>query len=131
MTRCNENTLLMTDVYKVGHEGFYPDGLTNIYSYLTTRSDKRYPRVVFAGLQALIKKTLMNPVTTDNVEEFVKIHQMILGKKPSDRMTARLHGLVALGYYPLKIKAVKSLRNPKVSYISNAFLPEIMLESTF
>ncbi len=97
----------MTDVYKVGHEGFYPDGLTDIYSYLTTRSNKRYPRVVFAGLQAIIKKTLMKPCTTENVREFIGIHQMILGKEPSVRMTQRLHNLVNLGYWPLRIKAVK------------------------
>lgn len=103
----NENILLMTDVYKTGHEMFYPEDTKKIYSYMTTRSDKKFLRVKFFGLQAILKKYFTKKILDSDVDEFIEIYTKVLGKPPTAPMTRKLRGLVKLGYLPLKIKALK------------------------
>lgn len=107
MKRVNNNTLLMTDVYKVGHESFYPEKLNEVCSYLTTRSSKRFDNVLFFGLQAIIKKNLSSAPTTQDVLDFISMYKSVLGTKFPDRFLQKLVELVDLGYWPLEIKAVK------------------------
>ena len=107
MGTLNGNPLLKTDVYKLGHEGFYPSNLNKINSYLTTRTNKRYENVVFFGLQSVIMKAFGQVPSQEMVDEFITIHTDILGIAPSESMQRKLNRLVELGYWPLKIKAVK------------------------
>lgn len=105
MSRVNENPFLMTDVYKVGHEGFYPDKLGFISSYLTTRSDKKYKNVLFFGLQAILLKGFSVKPTKEHVDEFVSVITGITGHV-SHRLKSKLDKLVDLGYWPLEIRAI-------------------------
>lgn len=53
----NDNLLLLTDSYKVGHWPQYPKGTTNVYSYFESRGGV-YPSTVFFGLQYIMKRYL-------------------------------------------------------------------------
>lgn len=100
----NRNTLLATDVYKLGHMRFYPEGTTKIYSYLVTRSSKKFDKVVWFGLQAFIKDYLLWPITPEDAREFFEYYEMILGPVPRD-VVENINALAALGYWPVSIKA--------------------------
>lgn len=100
----NSNPLLATDVYKLSHMRQYPEGTTKIYSYLTTRSSKRFDSVVWFGLQAFIKQMLLRPITEAMADEFFDYYRLILGPVPAD-VTAKVGALVELGYWPISIKA--------------------------
>jgi nicotinamide phosphoribosyltransferase len=99
------NLLLCTDTYKFGHLYQYPKGITKVYSYLQTRTNKgRMSEVVFFGLQYYIKQYLQAPITKENVDEFVATVEHILG--PGAVKREHYDKLVELGYLPLKIRAV-------------------------
>lgn len=100
----NRNTLLATDVYKLGHMEFYPEGTTKIYSYLCARSSKKYTEAVFFGLQYYLKEYLSRPVTHEDVDEFLVYRKSILGHNP-DMVVRRVRALADLGYWPISIKA--------------------------
>lgn len=59
--------LLKTDSYKHSHYLQYPEGTTRVHSYIEARSGK-YSDIRFFGLQAFIKKYLLQPVTMEQVE---------------------------------------------------------------
>lgn len=99
-----KNLLLCTDVYKFGHKVQYPKNTTKVYSYLQARSNKKYDTTVFYGLQYYIKEYLSNPVTKENVDEFIETVEMILGPGMVER--SGYDQLAELGYLPLEIKAV-------------------------
>lgn len=101
----NENILLCTDVYKLGHMIQYPEGTTKVYSYLQARSDKKIPFTVFYGLQYYLKEYLSKPITHEMVTEFMDYHEQILGNR-DQRVESKLRKLAHLGYLPLEIKAV-------------------------
>lgn len=107
------NLLLMTDVYKMHHAEMYPDGTTEIYSYLTTRSNKKYNKVLFYGLQPILKM-LQAGVSKEDVKEFLDIREMILGPDTRGVITKGMNALAELGYIPLEIKAV-----PEGTYLDN------------
>lgn len=100
----NKNPLLATDVYKLGHMEFYPEGTTEIYSYLVTRSSKKFDRVLWFGIQALIKEMLLQPITHDMVDEFLRYRRMILGANPKG-VIDKVRSLADLGYWPISIKS--------------------------
>lgn len=102
----NDNLLLMTDVYKLGHMRQYKPGTTKVYSYLCARSDKKSKHALFFGLQPLIK-LFEKGVSKEDAEEFFEYFEMILGNKPPEDIVNKINSLVELGYIPLKIKAVK------------------------
>lgn len=100
-----KNTLLATDTYKFGHLYQYPKGTTKVYNYMQTRTNKgKMEDVVFYGLQYYIKEYLMNPITRENVDEFVETVEHILG--PGAVTRSHYDKLVELGYWPIKIRAV-------------------------
>lgn len=103
--KTNNNLLLMTDVYKLGHMEMYKPGTTKVYSYLCARSTKKYEEALFFGLQPYLK-LLENGVSSEDAEEFFEYFEMILGKAPSADIKSKISGLVELGYIPLEIKAV-------------------------
>jgi nicotinamide phosphoribosyltransferase len=98
-----DNTLLLTDVYKMGHLEQYPDDTEEVYSYLEAR--KPGEKTVFFGLQYLLAEYLARPITRDNVEEFLEYYRSILGTVPKTT-GSKLYALAGLGYWPLQIKAV-------------------------
>lgn len=101
----SKNLLTATDTYKFGHLYQYPQGITKVYSYLQTRTNKgKMDEVVFYGLQYYIKEYLQQPITKENVDEFVETVEHILG--PGAVQRYHYDKLVDLGYLPLRIKAV-------------------------
>jgi len=100
----NQNPLLATDVYKLGHMEFYPEGTTSIYSYLTARSTKKYDAALWFGLQAHLH-FLTKPITQDMVEEFFEYRRLILGTVPKG-VEEKIRALGKLGYWPISIKAL-------------------------
>lgn len=101
----NQNVLLMTDVYKMSHMTFYPEGTNKVYSYLIARSDKKIPFTVFFGLQYYLEEYLSQKITHKMVDEFLEYREIILGPNP-ETIIKKMRALADLGYLPLKIKAV-------------------------
>jgi nicotinamide phosphoribosyltransferase len=101
-----ENPLLALDVYKMGHMRQYKPGVTKVFSYLTTRSDKRFDKMVFFGLQYYLKKYLSIPLEPWMAEEFIQVSEEILGTKVSFDVEEKIHKLCTLGYWPLEIRAI-------------------------
>lgn len=99
------NPLLCTDVYKMSHMTMYAPGTTKVYSYLTTRSDKKFKDVMFFGLQYYLREYLSKPITPEMGEEFLEVRRSILGSNDPE-VTEKIRALCRLGYWPLKIKAV-------------------------
>lgn len=102
----NTNPMLCTDVYKCGHMEQYTPGTTKVYSYLLARSDKKMPTTLFYGLQYYLKMLTVKP-TREMMDEFLDYRKVILGMDASADVKKKLDDLVKLGYFPLKIKAVK------------------------
>jgi nicotinamide phosphoribosyltransferase len=102
----SNNILLRTDVYKLNHMVMYKPGTEYVYSYLTTRSEKNFNEVVFFGLQYYLRRYLVRPVTWTMVEEFIQVHDDVIGKPPAPEVIEQLRALVRLGYWPIHIKAV-------------------------
>lgn len=102
----NQNVLLCTDVYKMGHMVQYPKGTNKVYSYLIARSDKKIPYTVFFGLQYYLENYLSQKITQEMVNEFLEYRAMILGSNPEE-IIQKMNALAQLGYLPLKIKAVE------------------------
>lgn len=108
------NLLLKTDVYKMGHLEQYPRGTTKVYSYLCARSNKKYNKTLFFGLQYYLKKYLSKPISHADVDEFLEYRQMIVGDRPLPEFEQKLRAVADLDFLPLKIKAV-----PEGSIVEN------------
>ena len=102
----NRNPLLCTDVYKMGHMEQYPPGTTKVYSYLQARTDKKVSATVFYGLQYYLKM-LEQPITKEMADEFLEYREMMLGFPAPQDIVDKMDALVKLGYFPLKIRAVR------------------------
>lgn len=103
--RRNENLLLMTDVYKLGHLRMYKPGTTKVYSYLCARSTVKEKKALFFGLQPYLQ-LLERGVTKEDATEFFTYFTEILGTPVPKDIEAKINALVSLGYIPLEIKAV-------------------------
>jgi nicotinamide phosphoribosyltransferase len=101
-----KNLMLATDVYKMGHMSQYTPGTSKVYSYLLARSDKKMPATLFYGLQYYLKMLETKP-TQEMVDEFLVYRKNILGADAPADVKDKLQALVKLGYFPLKIKAVR------------------------
>lgn len=99
------NLLLCTDVYKMGHMEQYVPGCNKVYSYLQARSDKNFNETVFFGLQYYLKKYLTNPISHQDVSEFMDVREKILGVN-SPTIRRKMRDLAELKYLPIEIKAV-------------------------
>ncbi len=100
------NPLFEVDVYKMGHMEQMAPGVTEMTSYLIARSDKHYSKTVFFGLQHLLQTYLSRKLTSEMAEEFIKHRDSILGFKGGEESNRKVRALCALGYFPLKIRAV-------------------------
>ncbi|WP_216825081.1 nicotinate phosphoribosyltransferase [Agarilytica rhodophyticola] len=114
------NPLMAIDFYKADHRRQYPEGTEYVYSNFTPRSARLAnvlegfdERVVFLGLQAYIKRILIEQWQR---EFFDKPKEDVL-KKYKRRMdtslgedaisTEHIEALHDLGYLPIKIKALE------------------------
>ncbi|PHS22200.1 MAG: nicotinate phosphoribosyltransferase [Robiginitomaculum sp.] len=61
------NPILTVDSYKTSHPFQYPDGSTNVSSYIESRGGP-FNEAVFFGLQAFIIKYLLKPITKAEVD---------------------------------------------------------------
>lgn len=101
------NPLLLTDSYKFSHHNMYPPGMNAMGSYFESRGSKlKSKEVVFFGLQYLIKKYLMNPITykdLDEAEDMVNLHlgPGIFNRGGFRRLVEKYGGML-----PVTIKAV-------------------------
>ncbi len=100
-----ENPLLATDVYKLGHMEQYCPGTEKVYSHLVARTDKNFEKTVFLGLQYYLQVFLSKKLEPWMAEEFLNSRKHILGGS-SEEVERKIRALTALGYFPLKIKAV-------------------------
>jgi len=95
------NLVVQTDSYKCSHYLQFPEGAEKTHYYIESRGGA--DRLMFFGLQAVIKKILMDVPTADDVEQaaaFWKAHGLPFNYDG-------WMDIVKLGYFPLKIKAVK------------------------
>jgi nicotinamide phosphoribosyltransferase len=93
------NFLLDSDSYKYSHFAQYPNN-EGIFSYIEARDGFE---VKFFGLQYIIKKMLTKMYTQDDIKEAKEIitaHGLPFNEKGFEELRT-------LGYFPLKIKAVK------------------------
>jgi nicotinamide phosphoribosyltransferase len=96
--------ILNTDSYKVSHYEQYPEGTTNVFSYIESRGGE-YDHTLFFGLQAFIKDYLLTPITIDDInegEEVYKLHGVPFNRKGWMHILMRHDG-----YLPIRIKAVR------------------------
>lgn len=63
-----DNFLLKTDGYKYSHFTQYPPGTTKILSYLSSRGGE-FPSTLWFGLQMVLKKHFLKPITMEDVYE--------------------------------------------------------------
>jgi nicotinamide phosphoribosyltransferase len=99
------NPILLTDSYKVAHWAVYPEGTTEVYSYLESRGGL-FAETVFFGLQYFLKKYLTIPVTMEMIDEAEKRFQKHFGSatifnRAGWEHIVNTHG----GKLPLEIKA--------------------------
>jgi nicotinamide phosphoribosyltransferase len=103
----NISRAILADSYKYSHYLQYPEGTTNVFSYIEPRGGN-YPKALFYGLQGYIKKYLLNPVTkadVDFMEQFITQHGLPFNREGWDYILEKHNG-----YLPLRIKAVKEGR---------------------
>lgn len=105
------NLILLSDAYKYSHHKFYPEGMTNMYSYLESRGGK-FESTVFYGLQIFLKEYLEDlAITKDDVDEAFHYlgtkfgvfgREDVFDRSKFDYIIEK-HG----GKLPIRIKAVK------------------------
>lgn len=100
----NDNLILMTDSYKVGHWPQYPPGTENVYSYFESRGGM-YPQTVFFGLQYLIERYLTK---VPNIGDITAARDLFAAHFGSDKLFNEQgwREIKKLGYLPIRIKAV-------------------------
>jgi nicotinamide phosphoribosyltransferase len=126
-------TILLTDGYKLDHRRQYPEGTEFVYSNWTPRSCHYYPEakegaVVF-GIQYFIKEYLMKQFQENffnrpkdvAVAEFKRRVDTFLG--PNGVGTAHIEELHDLGYLPIRIKALPEgtlcpIRVPALTFVN-------------
>lgn len=100
------NLILQTDSYKVSHWKQYPPGTEKVYSYFESRGGK-FGKIVFFGLQYILKKYLTGSVVTmqdvDQAEKLFKSHfgSEIFNREGWEYIVNELGGKL-----PIEIKAV-------------------------
>lgn len=98
-----DNLILNTDTYKHSHWNLYPKGTEFVSSYIESRGGP-FPAHLFVGLQAFIKKTLLRPITIDDIDEaeiVTRQHEIPFNRKGWLGIVNE-HG----GYLPVEIEAI-------------------------
>ena len=76
-----DNIPLLSDGYKIFHYAMYPENTEYVYSYFESRGGAKFNKTVFFGLQYLIKKHLLSPITQEDIEEGELFTANYLGDK--------------------------------------------------
>lgn len=99
------NLLLQTDAYKITHPAMFPPRMTYSHFYIEARSCKEYDDLIFFGLQQIIKKYLLNPITMDDIYFARDFSAEIFGQNifPCDSWKYILD--IHKGYLPITISA--------------------------
>ena len=98
-----DNLILNTDSYKASHWLQYPPGTDATFFYVESRGGQ-YERTLFFGLQAIIKQSLLRPITHADVDEardFFAAHGEPFNEAGWHRIVD-VHG----GRLPIRIRAV-------------------------
>lgn len=96
------NLILNADSYKASHQQWYPAGTTGQFAYLSAR--KAGETIIPFGLQMAIKKSLLTPITSDDVLEAYEI--LTAHGLPFNSVGWKRICEVHNGYLPLTIKGV-------------------------
>ena len=98
------NIILNVDSYKTSHFAQYPEGTTNVFSYIESRGGE-YDHTLFFGLQAFVKEYLLKPICLHDIQEAEEVYQLhgVPFNKQGWVDILRKHR----GYLPIRIKAVK------------------------
>ncbi|MFN3857552.1 MAG: nicotinate phosphoribosyltransferase [Caulobacter sp.] len=97
------NPILNTDSYKTSHFLQYPPGAERVFSYVESRGGE-HDHTVFFGLQAILKREFMTPVTADDIDEaeaLLTAHGLPFNRPGWERIV-EVHG----GLLPLEVRAV-------------------------
>lgn len=62
-----DNILFSADSYKYTHDKMLPNNTQGVYSYFEARKGSKFPKTVFYGLQAILKKYFVGPVITQEL----------------------------------------------------------------
>jgi len=94
----------LSDSYKYSQPWQYPENMIGMFDYAEARSDKVYPATLFTGLQGIINKYLMNPITEQEINEAYVEAQ-------SHGIPFNMEGWMHIfdkhnGFLPVEIKAV-------------------------
>jgi len=103
MNTFNHNLILKTDSYKLSMPVQYPEGTEVVHSYIESRGGK-YDKLIFAGLQPLLREYLSLQVTKEMIDEaevIVKAHGEPFYRENWEYIV-KTHN----GYLPLRIRAV-------------------------
>lgn len=68
--------LQYTDLYKPTMHPQYPDGVSEVHSYIEARSGGKFDHILFHGVQGFIKEWLLNPFTRHDVDEMEEICEL-------------------------------------------------------
>lgn len=96
------NPILNTDSYKTSHYLQYPPDTTRVFCYVESRGGV-WDRMLFFGLQAVLKREFLRPVTRAHVEEardLLAAHGLPFNERGWLRLIEK-HG----GLFPLEIRA--------------------------
>lgn len=110
------NRVLDADSYKLSHARVYPKEITGMFSYLEPRV--KGETIIPFGAQMWIKKTLLTPVTVEEVDEaveFAKAHGEPFDRSDWDYLIEKHAGLI-----PATVRAVpEGLRVPSSNVIAS------------
>lgn len=99
----NKSIITNTDSYKFSQYNQYPEGTTNVYSYVESRGGT-WKQTVFFGLQMFLKEYLTKQITQEDIivgEMLATVHGEPFNREGWEYIL-REHN----GYLPLRIKAV-------------------------
>ena len=104
-----DNCLLLADTSKLGCKEQYRKGTSEVYAVLTFNHNQMFDRIVFFGLQYVIKKFFERQITKEMIDEFCRVSAIPrtgMSGFNDDLARKRLESLADLGYLPLRIRAV-------------------------
>lgn len=103
-----DNILFSADSYKYTHDKMLPNNTQGVYSYFEARKGSKFPKTVFYGLRAILKKYFVGPVITQeliNEADYLITRHIgpgIFNKEGWEYILKKYNG-----HLPLRIKAVK------------------------
>lgn len=98
------NRVCLSDSYKYSHSTQYPTEMVSMYDYMEARSSKVYDKVVFFGLQGLLKEYFSTKIRKEEVSqaaEYAEKHGIPFDRTGWDFIVDNLSGRL-----PVRIKAI-------------------------